>query len=73
MFFLNFLGCVSFTFLGRRDFCTRRERERERVCVQESEDSAKECRETDSVLFCGGLLRISLWNISVARIKWLID
>ena len=30
---------------------------RERVCsVQESKDSAKECWETDSVLFCGGLL-----------------
>ena len=41
--------------------------------VQESEDSAKECKETDSVSFCGGLLWISLWNISVARIKQLID
>ena len=32
-------------------------------------NSAKERKETDSVLFCDGLL----WNISVTRIKPLID
>ena len=37
--------------------------------VKRARNSAKERRETDSVIFCGGLL----WNISVTRIKRLID
>ena len=41
----------------------------ERETVQESEDIAIECRETDSVLSRSGLL----WNISVAKIKQLLD
>ena len=45
----------------------------ERETVQESEDIAIECRETDSVLSRSGLLWISLWHISVAKIKQLLD
>ena len=37
--------------------------------VKGARNSAKERRETDSVLFCGGLL----WNISMAKIKRSID
>ena len=37
--------------------------------MRREDDSSKERRETDSVLFCGGLL----WIISVTRIKRLID
>ena len=62
MLFLNFLDCLPFTDLTRRDFYTRRETERQRERKREKvqrlkreQISAKERRETDSVLFCGGL------------------
>ena len=57
MSFLNFLDCVLFIYIKRRDFYIYREREREREREStESENSAKERRETDSMLFWGGLL-----------------
>ena len=58
MSFLKFLDRVPFIDIRRRDFY------REREC-----ESNKERRETDGVLFCGGLL----WIISVTRIKRLTD
>ena len=62
--FLNFLDRVSFTYITRRNFYTCR------VYSEEIESKSKrERRETDSVLFSGGLL----WNISAKRIKRLID
>ena len=42
----------------------------------ERQESAREYSEGSietGVLFCGGLIWILLWNISVARIRWLID
>ena len=63
MSFLNFLNCFPFTYIGQRDFYTRREREK-----RESEIN-RDRRETDSVLFYGGLS----WIISVTRIKRSID
>ena len=53
--FLNFLDFVPFAYLRRRDFYTRRERERVHR-VKRARNSAKERRETDRVLFCDGLL-----------------
>ena len=49
---------------GRRDILPIESEERERVS-----ENNKEHRETDSVLFCGGLF----WIISVTRIKRLIN
>ena len=68
MSFLNFLDGVRFTYLSRRGFYIRRERERVHR-VKRAQNSAKERREANRVLFCGGLL----WNIIVTRIKRLID
>ena len=54
MLILNFLNCNPFTYLWRRDFYTPRKRETV-PRMKRALNIAKEHRETDSALFCGGL------------------
>ena len=55
MSLFNFLDCVPLTYIKQQDIYMQ-----ERARVQREQNSVKNRGETDSMLFCGGLL----WSIS---------